>query len=201
MKSVAATQMNANSSRAHTVFKLKMERRDGTAVVASEVFFVDLAGRENEKTTRVTGDRFIELSFINKSLMWLSWKAGRQLRVLGLLKWGKCHAGIVRCASRVLRFFEFFTSWMLFQKPQRLQSSRLFSNGGHTGTDCFGCAEFSNCSLYACLVVGGAVLGLIGAGRGALWRLRLHDRYCDRGWLGVIMKHQARQIGTLCRIL
>ena len=39
----------------HTVFQLRMEKRDGTSAVASEVFFVDLAGRENEKTTRVSG--------------------------------------------------------------------------------------------------------------------------------------------------
>ncbi|CAE7824413.1 unnamed protein product [Symbiodinium sp. CCMP2592] len=37
-----------------------------------QVCFADLAGRENEKTTQVTGERFVELSFINKSLLYLS---------------------------------------------------------------------------------------------------------------------------------
>jgi len=74
MKTVAATAMNSKSSRSHTIFRLKMEKRGGSdnAVVVSEVFFVDLAGRENEKTTKVSGDRLVELSFINRSLMWLS---------------------------------------------------------------------------------------------------------------------------------
>mmetsp|Transcript_33302 Transcript_33302/g.62198 ORF Transcript_33302/g.62198 Transcript_33302/m.62198 type:complete len:286 (-) Transcript_33302:2-859(-) len=73
MKTVAATAMNAKSSRAHTVFKLALEKRGGEdhLAVMSEVFFVDLAGRENEKTTKVTGERLVELTFINRSLMWL----------------------------------------------------------------------------------------------------------------------------------
>ena len=36
------------------------------------MYFVDLAGRENERSTKVSGDRLVELSFINRSLMWLS---------------------------------------------------------------------------------------------------------------------------------
>jgi len=73
-KTVAATAMNKNSSRGHTVFKLVMEKRGGSdnTTVMSEAFFVDLAGRENEKTTKVTGERFLELTFINRSLMWLA---------------------------------------------------------------------------------------------------------------------------------
>lgn len=74
LKSVAATAMNAKSSRAHTLFILKFEKNDGQDIdtAVSELYFVDLAGRENEKTTKVTGDRLIELSFINKSLFHLS---------------------------------------------------------------------------------------------------------------------------------
>eukprot|EP00439_Symbiodinium_sp_Y106_P062254 s2597_g9.t1 len=74
MKTVAATAMNAKSSRAHTIFKLMVEKRGGTdnTIVTSEAFFVDLAGRENEKTTKVSGERLVELTFINQSLMWLA---------------------------------------------------------------------------------------------------------------------------------
>jgi len=73
MRSIAATAVNAKSSRGHTLFKLSLERQ-GTdhMVTSSQAFFVDLAGRENEKTTLVTGERLIELSFINKSLMFLA---------------------------------------------------------------------------------------------------------------------------------
>lgn len=74
MKAVQATAMNAQSSRGHTVFKLNMVREGGSDNLSttSEVCFADLAGRENEKTTQVTGERFVELSFINKSLLYLS---------------------------------------------------------------------------------------------------------------------------------
>lgn len=77
MKTVAATMMNAQSSRGHTVFILKMERKGGDGeddalTTTSEVYFADLAGRENIKTTQVTGDRLHELTFINKSLMFLA---------------------------------------------------------------------------------------------------------------------------------
>ena len=56
-----------------TSYRLSVEKHatDNT-VMSSEIFFIDLAGRENERSTRVTGDRLVELSFINRSLMWLS---------------------------------------------------------------------------------------------------------------------------------
>jgi hypothetical protein len=67
-------QMSQMSSRCishftgHTVYKLSVERHGGdNTVMTSEVFFVDLAGRENERTTRVSGERLVELSFINRS--------------------------------------------------------------------------------------------------------------------------------------
>eukprot|EP00441_Pelagodinium_beii_P034084 CAMPEP_0197644784 /NCGR_PEP_ID=MMETSP1338-20131121/17648_1 /TAXON_ID=43686 ORGANISM="Pelagodinium beii, Strain RCC1491" /NCGR_SAMPLE_ID=MMETSP1338 /ASSEMBLY_ACC=CAM_ASM_000754 /LENGTH=781 /DNA_ID=CAMNT_0043218243 /DNA_START=79 /DNA_END=2424 /DNA_ORIENTATION=- len=70
---VAATQMNPASSRAHTIFKMAIEKHgNDNSVVSSEIYFVDLAGRENEKTTKVTGQQFVELTFINKSLMFLA---------------------------------------------------------------------------------------------------------------------------------
>eukprot|EP00746_Dinoflagellata_sp_MGD_P136089 gnl/MRDRNA2_/MRDRNA2_70075_c0_seq1.p1 gnl/MRDRNA2_/MRDRNA2_70075_c0~~gnl/MRDRNA2_/MRDRNA2_70075_c0_seq1.p1 ORF type:complete len:1063 (-),score=212.48 gnl/MRDRNA2_/MRDRNA2_70075_c0_seq1:89-3277(-) len=74
MKTVAATSMNHRSSRAHTVIALRYDKNDGQDVdtVLSEVFFVDLAGRENEKTTSVKGQQLVELSFINRSLFHLS---------------------------------------------------------------------------------------------------------------------------------
>lgn len=73
MKHIAATAMNPQSSRGHTVFKLCIHKDDsGHGIhMGSEVYFADLAGHENEKTTQVKGDRLVELSFINKSLMWL----------------------------------------------------------------------------------------------------------------------------------
>uniref|UniRef100_A0A7S1ATJ8 Kinesin motor domain-containing protein n=1 Tax=Noctiluca scintillans TaxID=2966 RepID=A0A7S1ATJ8_NOCSC len=73
MKTVAATSMNTYSSRGHTIIKFHMERKNPDAsCTVSDCFVVDLAGRENEKTTQVRGDQFVELSFINRSLMWLA---------------------------------------------------------------------------------------------------------------------------------
>jgi len=73
MKTIAATAMNPQSSRGHTIIKLHMEKRNTDAsCTVSDCWVVDLAGRENEKTTQVSGEQFVELSFINKSLMWLA---------------------------------------------------------------------------------------------------------------------------------
>lgn len=70
---VAATAMNPQSSRGHTVVRLMLTKSGGEdgSVLKSEIYFADLAGHENIKTTQVTGDRLKELSFINGSLMWL----------------------------------------------------------------------------------------------------------------------------------
>ena len=82
MQTVAATAMNAQSSRAHTIFAIKVEKtqkisagEDDKKVEVTETFesfIVDLAGRENERTTLATGERLVELSFINKSLFHLA---------------------------------------------------------------------------------------------------------------------------------
>lgn len=74
MKVVHATAMNAQSSRGHTICKLTVVKEGGKDNVTSnsEVYFADLAGRENERSTQVTGERFVELGFINKSLHHLS---------------------------------------------------------------------------------------------------------------------------------
>mmetsp|Transcript_13723 Transcript_13723/g.43401 ORF Transcript_13723/g.43401 Transcript_13723/m.43401 type:complete len:567 (-) Transcript_13723:90-1790(-) len=74
-KHVAATSMNAHSSRSHCVFTFKMEVRNGTdgeGNLMATVQVVDLAGRENEQTSECTGDRFRELTFINRSLFQLA---------------------------------------------------------------------------------------------------------------------------------
>ena len=68
--------MNAKSSRGHTICTFVMEQKHSegskTSDQHSTLYFVDLAGRENEKTTLVTGERLVELSFINKSLFHLA---------------------------------------------------------------------------------------------------------------------------------
>jgi len=72
-KTIAATKMNPKSSRGHTVFKLTIEKSGGVDAkrLKAEVYFADLAGHENIKTTAVTGQRLTELKHINGSLMYL----------------------------------------------------------------------------------------------------------------------------------
>ncbi|CAE8638991.1 unnamed protein product [Polarella glacialis] len=73
MRSIAATSMNSRSSRAHTVFTFKFEQtsRDGETQMA-QIQLVDLAGREQEKSSSDNKDRLRERQFINTSLFHLS---------------------------------------------------------------------------------------------------------------------------------
>jgi pSer/pThr/pTyr-binding forkhead associated (FHA) protein len=74
-RTVAATQMNATSSRAHTVITISFtqifyDTATGQPVnrKQSDINLVDLAGSERAEKTGATGDRLAEGSNINKSL-------------------------------------------------------------------------------------------------------------------------------------
>jgi len=76
LRHTATTSMNQRSSRSHTLFSFKVEVR-GNAQTGEDsrmatARFVDLAGRENEQTSECTGERFRELTFINRSLFQLA---------------------------------------------------------------------------------------------------------------------------------
>ncbi len=79
---VGATNMNAHSSRSHTIFRMIVESRaisgggqgdadDGAAVLVSTLNLVDLAGSERMSKTGAEGQRAKEGAHINKSLMTL----------------------------------------------------------------------------------------------------------------------------------
>jgi centromeric protein E len=81
---VGATDMNAQSSRSHTIFKLVIESKercagdtslsddvDGAVLVAT-LNLVDLAGSEGARNTSAEGQRLKEAGNINKSLLTLS---------------------------------------------------------------------------------------------------------------------------------
>lgn len=74
LRRTAATSMNQRSSRSHSIFSFRVEVRaapdDGPRMAS--VQFADLAGRENEQTSETTGERFRELTFINRSLFHLA---------------------------------------------------------------------------------------------------------------------------------
>jgi centromeric protein E len=68
-----STNMNANSSRSHTIYRLIVEaKRPGAGQTAvSYLNLVDLAGSEKQKNTGATGKQLKEGSNINKSLLTL----------------------------------------------------------------------------------------------------------------------------------
>ena len=72
---VGSTNMNARSSRSHSLFRMVVESRDIDdidAVKVSTLMLVDLAGSERLSKTGATGGRAREGVFINKSLLTLS---------------------------------------------------------------------------------------------------------------------------------
>ncbi|KAE9328785.1 Kinesin-like protein [Phytophthora fragariae] len=73
-RSVACTDMNAQSSRSHSVFTLHLQGvndRDGV-MLRGQLNLVDLAGSERASRSNVSGDRLKETQAINKSLSCLA---------------------------------------------------------------------------------------------------------------------------------
>lgn len=72
MRTVASTNMNATSSRAHTVVTITFDQIiktvNGDSKKSSVMNLVDLAGSERADSTGATGDRLKEGANINKSL-------------------------------------------------------------------------------------------------------------------------------------
>ncbi|KAK7999001.1 kinesin-domain-containing protein [Apiospora marii] len=72
-RTVAATKMNRESSRSHSVFTLKLTGTNADGTVSEGVLnLIDLAGSERVKESQVEGDNFKEATSINKSLSTLS---------------------------------------------------------------------------------------------------------------------------------
>ncbi|KAG7392671.1 hypothetical protein PHYPSEUDO_015059 [Phytophthora pseudosyringae] len=70
-RTVGYTQMNAESSRSHSIFTIKIHQKDAddeTKSVFAKINLVDLAGSERAASTGAQGDRLREGANINKSL-------------------------------------------------------------------------------------------------------------------------------------
>lgn len=71
-RSVAATKMNATSSRSHNIFSIRFEQCtvvDGKDCIKVGILnLVDLAGSERQSKTGAEGDRLLEAAAINLSL-------------------------------------------------------------------------------------------------------------------------------------
>eukprot|EP01031_Cornospumella_fuschlensis_P034436 gene34436-41678_t len=70
-RTVASTQMNADSSRSHSVFVVSIHQKDESSMgnnIFAKINLVDLAGSERVKSTGATGATLKEGANINKSL-------------------------------------------------------------------------------------------------------------------------------------
>ena len=72
-RSVGATDMNARSSRSHSIFTVTVEASDKNTAAEEHIrvgklHLVDLAGSERQSKTGATGDRLKEATKINLSL-------------------------------------------------------------------------------------------------------------------------------------
>jgi hypothetical protein len=106
-RSVAATAMNASSSRAHTIISIEFKqlvieggkKREKLSVI----YLVDLAGSEKVGKTGATGDRLKEAAGINKSLSVL----GLVISALADKSMGKTKGVVVpyrdSCLTRILQ--------------------------------------------------------------------------------------------------
>ena len=70
-RTVGSTQMNAESSRSHSIFVIKVhqkDKEDESKNVFAKINLVDLAGSERAASTGASGSRLKEGANINKSL-------------------------------------------------------------------------------------------------------------------------------------
>uniref|UniRef100_A0A0N5A3B2 Kinesin-like protein n=1 Tax=Parastrongyloides trichosuri TaxID=131310 RepID=A0A0N5A3B2_PARTI len=79
-RKVAETRLNHQSSRSHSIFQIKIvmapfegngyhPETDPNKIIVSQIVLVDLAGSERANRTRNKGERLVEASKINNSLM------------------------------------------------------------------------------------------------------------------------------------
>jgi len=94
-RTIGATQMNATSSRAHTIIGIEFKQITSVGARKAEKFsvinLVDLAGSEKADQTGATGDRLKEGCSINKSLTTL----GQVISVLADKALGKQNKAVV----------------------------------------------------------------------------------------------------------
>ena len=91
---IGATDLNAESSRSHTIFRMTIESRpvEGVGPLRSSILsLIDLAGSENAKLTNASGGRQREGQYINKSLLALGHVIQKLSDAAGLRGGGGVH--------------------------------------------------------------------------------------------------------------
>lgn len=139
-RTVAATKMNAHSSRSHSVFRLTVKSRsaDDESFRVSDFNLVDLAGSESLKSTKNTGIRQREGATINKSLLALTtviqalsqptkkrpqhinYRDSKLTRILQPHLSGNAEMAILCCASRSKNFIDETKSTLKFASRAKL---------------------------------------------------------------------------------
>jgi kinesin family member 22 len=64
----AATKLNAQSSRSHSVLTVRLSHRVGSRLATGKIHLIDLAGNEDNRVSGNAGKRLVESANINKSL-------------------------------------------------------------------------------------------------------------------------------------
>ncbi|XP_066475817.1 kinesin-like protein KIF20B [Tiliqua scincoides] len=108
-QSSASTKLNANSSRSHSIFTVKMLKIDSGAtrvLQVSELFLCDLAGSERCTRTHNEGERLKESGNINTSLHIL----GKCIHALKTSQQSKLQQHIPFRESKLTHFFQGFFS-------------------------------------------------------------------------------------------
>ncbi|KAH0623595.1 hypothetical protein JD844_006518 [Phrynosoma platyrhinos] len=108
-QSFASTKLNANSSRSHSIFTVKMLRIDSEAtrvMQVNELFLCDLAGSERCTRTHNEGNRLKESGNINNSLLIL----GKCINALKTTQQSKLQQHIPFRESKLTHFFQGFFS-------------------------------------------------------------------------------------------
>uniref|UniRef100_A0A670HQ52 Kinesin family member 20B n=1 Tax=Podarcis muralis TaxID=64176 RepID=A0A670HQ52_PODMU len=108
-QSFASTKLNANSSRSHSIFTVKMLKIDPEAtrvMQVNELFLCDLAGSERCTRTHNEGERLKESGNINTSLLIL----GKCISALKMSQQSKLQQHIPFRESKLTHFFQGFFS-------------------------------------------------------------------------------------------
>lgn len=98
-RSHASTSLNRDSSRSHSVFTIKLYKKD---LLISQLAIVDLAGSERAQRTNAQGDRLKEAISINQSLTTL----GRCLNILRQNQTSKNQQIVPFRDSKLTRMFQ-----------------------------------------------------------------------------------------------
>ncbi|GAB5364343.1 hypothetical protein AAMO2058_000961500 [Amorphochlora amoebiformis] len=144
-RAIGSTEMNAESSRSHSVFILKvgqMDSSEGGSNKNATLFLVDLAGSEKVRKTKASGQTLKEAMQINKSLSALGnvikaltkaskhvpYRDSKLTRLLSDALGGNCKTCLVLTASPALYNSEETLSTLRFGRRAKMIKNKPIAN-------------------------------------------------------------------------